>query len=89
MQDRYTYEIGDDAKSGLLRHLTWTDPLRFGVVWYFTRLGSKANDGRHMDYLERPEFGVCDPELFRLFRRMSKRRTVCGCCASPPPALPP
>ncbi|MBI3184810.1 MAG: hypothetical protein HYZ28_21950 [Myxococcales bacterium] len=76
MQDRYTYDIGDYAKCGLLRHLVHAGVGRLGMLWYFTRLGSKANDGRHVDYLERPELGECDPELFQLFRRASKRRSV-------------
>lgn len=73
MQDRYTFDIGDYAKCGLLRHLAGA---RLGVIWYLTRLGSKANDGRHIDYLDRPEFGECDQELFQLFRHESRRRTV-------------
>lgn len=84
MQDRYTYDIGDYAKCGLLRCLTRTSGLKLGVIWYFTDLGAKGNDGRHVAYLDRPdEFGPCDKPLFSLFereirliRRQPERRRV-------------
>lgn len=75
MQDRYTYDIGDYAKCGLLRSLAG-DRLTLGVIWYFTQLGSKGNDGRHLEYLKRPEFGRPAQDLFDLFVKEHKNRKL-------------
>lgn len=61
MQDRYTGDVGDFGKYGLLRHLsglrnTDTEPqLQLGVVWYrpdtATITNDPPNDGKFTDYL--------------------------------------
>ena len=71
MQNRYTGDIGDFGKYGLLRALTQPqdgDALRLGVVWYLT--GAEDNrDGRQVQYLS-PEnrkgrqLMACDEGLY-------------------------
>ena len=55
MQDRYTGDIGDFGKYGLLRVLTRAngedEPLGLGVVWYLTP-GEMNRDGQQRDYLQ-------------------------------------
>ena len=63
MQDRYTGDIGDFGKLGLLRQLTRTG-LPIGVNWYLTPDETHNSDGRHTGYLNDPNFGVCDEQLW-------------------------
>lgn len=63
MQDRYTGDIGDYAKYGLLRALC--AGMRLGVAWYLCPDEDHNTDGRHIDYLDRPGKWRCfDPGLF-------------------------
>ena len=55
MQDRYTGDIGDFGKLGLLRQLTSTG-LSIGVNWYRTPDETHNSDGLHIDYLQKEEF---------------------------------
>ncbi len=74
MQNRYTGDVGDFGKYGLLRALCLPEgdrgpALRLGVVWYLTSDESHNNDGRHVGYLEptpknAKAFRVCDPGLY-------------------------
>ncbi len=50
IQDRYSGDIGDYGKLGLLRSLSRTG-LRIGVNWYLTPDEDHNGDGRHTDYL--------------------------------------
>lgn len=82
MQDTYAFDVGDFGKLGLLRFLTRPTPgeapLRLGVIWYLNDRRSKADDGKHLAYLDldRSEpaprrlswFAACDPELYAGFR---------------------
>lgn len=63
MQDRYTGDIGDFGKVGLLRQLTSTG-LSIGVNWYHTPDETHNSDGLHIDYLQKKQFHVCDPDLW-------------------------
>lgn len=73
MQDRYTGDVGDFGKYGLLRALCRPadvgPALRLGVVWYRVPDESHNLDGKHTGYL-RPSgsnsrrFRACDPELY-------------------------
>ena len=66
MQDRYAGDVGDFAKFGLLRALLAGPGRRPGVAWYYVPPGEDqppGNDGRHTDYLARPDFRRCDPDL--------------------------
>lgn len=76
MQDRYTGDVGDFGKYGLLRWLcglreSGPNRLRLGVIWYRTGADivsrDPANDGKHIGYLspEREEaYRPCDPPLY-------------------------
>lgn len=72
MQNRYTADIGDFGKYGLLRALC--SPVdggnaRLGVVWYLVPDESHNADGKFTRYLEPStkndrQFRWCDPELY-------------------------
>ena len=73
MQNRYTADIGDFGKYGLLRALCSPaddgSKLRLGVVWYLVPDESHNADGKFIRYLEPSQkndrqFRRCDPELF-------------------------
>lgn len=64
MQNRYTGDIGDFGKLGLLRQLRVTG-LRIGVNWYLVPDENHNNDGRHIDYLKKDSFRFCDELLWR------------------------
>ena len=53
MQDRYTGDIGDYVKCGLLRALAGGRNL--GVAWYLFPDEDHNSDGRHIDYLGQPD----------------------------------
>lgn len=67
MQNRYTGDIGDYVKYGLLRALA--DGRRLGVAWYLFPDEDHSDDGRHVDYLH--GHGRCrghDPDLFDVLK---------------------
>jgi hypothetical protein len=74
MQDRYTGDVGDFGKFGLLRALCRQDdgpPLRLGVVWFLVPDESHNEDGKHTKYLDgSPRFRNCDPELYDELQRL-------------------
>ena len=74
MQDRYTGDVGDFGKYGLLKALCQGaanavgPALSLGVAWYLTCPEEKTADGKHVTYLEptphnRAYFRSCDPSL--------------------------
>lgn len=69
MQDKYTGDVGDFGKFGLLRVLCGQNDastLSLGVVWYLAAIESPNNDGKHIKYLLDPppqEFSDCDPSF--------------------------
>lgn len=75
MQDRYTGDVGDFGKYGLLRILCGlnTDPpIKLGVIWYRIPNETHNDDGKHMRYLQTvsPQFRDCDPELYDTLRKL-------------------
>ena len=76
MQDRYTGDIGDFGKYGLLRALTapeTDDPPGLGVVWCLTPDETSKQDGKQTGYLhlserEESRFASCDEELYLALR---------------------
>ena len=73
MQDRYTADIGDFGKYGLLRYVlkhcaVSSRRARLGVLWYLTE-PEDNNDGRFLDYLDDvEEYRRCDPELYAFLK---------------------
>lgn len=63
MQDRYTGDIGDFSKLGILRALQ-ASGLSIGLNWYLTPDETHNGDGRHIRYLEQDEFRTCDERLW-------------------------
>lgn len=63
MQNRYTGDIGDYGKLGLLRYLRATG-LRVGVNWYLTPDESHNEDGRFTQYAHDASYRDCDPQLW-------------------------
>lgn len=76
MQNRYTGDIGDYGKLGLLRQISRTG-LKIGVNWYLTPDETHNGDGRYTDYLENERFRYCDEplwtELGRIVRSGDRR----------------
>lgn len=68
MQDRYTGDVGDFGKYGLLKALC-RDDLSLGVVWYLFPDEEGSGDGSYVRYLEPTpanlrRFRDCDPALY-------------------------
>ena len=55
MQDRYTGDIGDFSKLGVLRALQ-NAGLSIGLNWYLTPDETHNSDGRHVNYLDQDEY---------------------------------
>lgn len=74
VQNRYTADLGDFGKFGLLRALCFSadsDETRFklGVIWYLVKDESHNEDGKYIRYLEhtdqnRLQYRNCDPLLY-------------------------
>ena len=63
MQNRYSGDIGDFSKLGLLRALVPCN-IPIGINWYLVPDDEKKGDGRHVEYLENEEFRQCDEKLW-------------------------
>lgn len=83
MQDRYTGDVGDFGKYGLLRQLCGlrdndAEQLRLGVVWYrpapeIVESELSNDDGKFIAYLrsgQKPRFHPCDPTLYKVLREI-------------------
>jgi len=76
MQNRYTGDVGDFGKIGLLRTLR-ASGLSVGVNWYLVPNESHNDDGRYVQYLEDDSFRQCDEELWmKLNQIVSGQRNV-------------
>lgn len=62
MQDRYTGDIGDFSKLGILRALEKAG-MSVGLNWYLTPDENHNSDGRHVQYLNQDRFKACDEAL--------------------------
>jgi len=77
MQNRYTGDVGDYVKYGLLRALS--AQRKIGVAWYLFPDEEHNSDGRHIDYLEKPDLWRShDPALFDTLKEIVSdgRRSV-------------
>ena len=69
MQDRYTGDVGDFVKYGLLRAVKGRK--RLGVAWYLHPDVGPAGDGAHTEYLAQHErWHHLDPRLFEALARI-------------------
>ena len=77
MQDRYTGDIGDYGKLGLLRRLQAAG-FSIGVNWYRVPNEIHNDDGKHIRYLEQGRYRECDEQLWYELRKIvaSGDRTV-------------
>ena len=69
MQDRYTGDIGDYGKLGMLRRLAATG-LRVGVNLYRTPAEDHNEDGRFTQYAHDSSYRGCDPQLWASLARI-------------------
>ena len=77
MKDRYTGDVGDFGKYGLLNEIykISDEKVRLGLNWYYvTREERKTGDGRHIDYLndDNPNsrnYRNCFPNLYNQCKR--------------------
>ena len=78
MQDRYTGDLGDFSKLGILRTLQ-TAGLSIGVNWYLTPDENHNGDGRHVKYLDQEEYKACDAALWLALKNIveSNHRKAC------------
>lgn len=71
MKDKYTGDVGDFGKYGMLNELCKQSnfSIRLGVNWYYTTNDEKNRDGGHIEYLDTnnknsKEFRNCLPDLY-------------------------
>lgn len=67
MQDRYTGDVGDFGKFGMLRNIVAAE-LKVGVNWYLTPDENHNDDGKHITYLNDVRFDCCDDKLRNALR---------------------
>lgn len=63
MQNRYSADVGDFGKFGLLRHLVAGKSYILGINWYLFPDEGHNEDGKFVCYLNKPCFERCDTEL--------------------------
>lgn len=71
MQNRYTGDIGDFGKLGLLRALQ-ASGLTVGVNWYLVPDENHNSDGRYVQYLENVDYCQLDEPLWLELSRIVK-----------------
>ena len=69
MQNRYTCDVGDFAKYGLMRSFHAAG-FRIALAWYLYSDEGHNSDGKHIGYLGRDEFRQCDSELHDQLKSM-------------------
>lgn len=72
MQDRYTGDIGDFGKLGLLRVLQEQN-LSIGVNWYLTPDETHNEDGKYTEYLneeKKEKYFPCDESLWQELKKI-------------------
>ena len=63
MQNRYSGDVGDFGKIGLLRYLLNDSKYSLGINWYLFPNEDHNEDGKFTRYLSNPRFKLCDHEL--------------------------
>lgn len=79
MQNRYTGDIGDFGKLGMLRALM-AQELTIGVNWYLTPDEIHNADGKYTEYLNDENYRKCDESLWFELKRIveADQRQVCA-----------
>jgi hypothetical protein len=74
VQNRYVGDIGDYVKFAILRALS--PGYRLGIAWWLYPDETHNRDGRHVDYLDKPEqWRQFDPALFDTLCRVVRSAT--------------
>ena len=77
MQDRYSGDVGDFGKFGLLRHLVNDTAYCLGINWYLFPNEKRNEDGKFIHYLSDTQYQACDTELLNKLKNIvSNKRTV-------------
>jgi len=63
VQNRYSGDVGDFGKFGLLRYLLNDSKFFLGINWYLFPNEGHNEDGKFTRYLSSPHFELCDSEL--------------------------
>ncbi len=63
MQNRYAGDIGDFGKFVLLKKIFPLSSNSIGVIWYLFPDETHNGDGRHIQYMNNPDYSRCDPLL--------------------------
>lgn len=76
MKNQYFGDVGDFGKYGLLSKFLGNG-LRLGINWYLTE-DDERNDGKFIEYFNKPEFKICDEELHDFLNRcvLDNKRNV-------------
>ena len=69
MQNRYTGDVGDFAKYGLMRQFSDAG-FSTALSWYLFPNENHNADGKHIAYIGRDEFKKCDPKLHDQMERL-------------------
>ena len=69
MQNRYTCDVGDFAKYGLMRSFNQAG-FKTALAWYLFPDEGHNSDGKHIDYIGRDDFIRCDPQLHDKMKTM-------------------
>lgn len=77
MQNRYSGDVGDFGKFGLLRYLLNDNKYSLGINWYLFPDEGHNEDGKFTRYLSNSNFELCDSELYNKLKTVvSNKRCV-------------
>jgi len=77
VQNRYSGDVGDFGKFGLLRHLLNDSQYSLGINWYLFPDEGHNEDGKFTRYLLNPDFELCDSGLHNKLKTVvSNKRCV-------------
>lgn len=78
MQNRYSGDVGDFGKFGLLRHLMDGSTYVLGINWYLFPDEGHNDDGKFVHYLSKSNYERCDTDIHKKLKSVIKtnRRSV-------------
>ncbi|SFV87570.1 hypothetical protein MNB_SUP05-SYMBIONT-5-435 [hydrothermal vent metagenome] len=81
MQNRYSGDVGDFGKFGLLRYLLNNSKYSLGINWYLFPDEGHNEDGKFTEYLSKPNlkpnFEKCDSELHNKLKTIVENNKRC------------